>query len=91
MKITKGFLGPDVETAFVREARGEFGDHKRRGDEKNYRGEDPEADGGGAVVGGGGDPTGAEDRGDVEEQDVPKAHFFAELFDRVGRGVGVCF
>jgi hypothetical protein len=63
----EGVAGPGVETAFFREARGEFVDDERAGDEEEDGGQNPEADGGGAVVAGGGDPAGAEDGGDVEE------------------------
>ncbi len=49
------------------------------GTKKKTAAMDPEADGGGSVVAGGGDPARAEDGGDVEEQHVPEAHGFAEL------------
>src|SRR5208282_5708018 len=84
VEIAEGLFGPDVEPALGGKARGEFADHERRGDEEEERGKDPQADGGGTVVRGGGDPTRAEDGGDVEEQDVPEAHGAAQLLFRVG-------
>ena len=82
---TEGFFGPDVEAAFFREARRKLVDDESARNEKENGGEDPEADRGGAVVAGGGDPARAEDGGDVEEQHVPEAHGFAQLrFGSVG-------
>ncbi len=85
VKFAEGFLGPDVEAAFVRKAGGEFDDDQCGGNEEKYGGENPERDGGGAVVRGGSDPARAEDGGDVEEEDIPEAHDAAEL------GFGVCW
>src|SRR6185437_270314 len=87
----EGLLGPNVEAAFVGEARRKLVDDERAGDEEEERGEHPEADRGGAVVSGGGDPAGAEDGGDVEQQDVPEAHGLAQLGfggGRIGGGKG---
>jgi len=79
VKGTEGFAGPDVEAALLRKAGGKLVDDQRSGDEKEYRGQDPQADGRGSVVAGGGDPARAENGGDVEEKHVPEAHGFAEL------------
>jgi hypothetical protein len=79
VKGAEGLARPDVEAALLGESRGKLVDDQRSGDEKEDRGEHPEADGGGAVVAGGGDPARAEHGGDVEQQHVPEAHGFAKL------------
>ena len=85
MEGTEGLFGPDVEAAFFREARGELVDDERAGDEEEDGGKDPEADRGGAVMAGGGDPARADDSGDIKEENVPEAHGLAELgFGGVG-------
>src|SRR6266571_364230 len=36
----------------------------------------------------GSNPARTQDRGDIEEQDVPEAHLLAQLFDGIGRAAG---
>ncbi len=79
VKGAEGLFGPGVEAAFLGKPRGKFVDDQRAGDEEEDRGQNPEADGRGAVVAGGGDPAGPEHGGDVEQQHIPKAHGLAQL------------
>ena len=44
MEVTEGFLGPNIEAAFMRKSRGEFGNHEGRGNKKEQRRQHPEAD-----------------------------------------------
>ena len=79
VKGTEGLTRPGVEAALLGEARGELVDDEGSRDEKEERGEDPQADRRGAVVARGGDPARPEDRGDIEQQHIPKAHRLAQL------------
>src|SRR5215471_17413567 len=79
VEITKGFFTPHIESAFRGIASGKFDDDERRWQEEEECGEYPQADGRGAVVGGGSDPARAENSSDVEQQHVPKTHFAAKL------------
>ena len=80
VKIAEGFFGPDVKAAFMGEAGGKLGNNQSRGHKEEKRGDDPQADGRCAIVGGSGDPARTQHRGDVEQQYVPQAHLAAELF-----------
>src|SRR5690348_171466 len=79
VKIAEGLLRPNVKSAFLRETRGKFGDDERRGDEKQNRGKNPEADGRRAVVPSGGDPARTQNGDDIEQKNVPETEDFSEL------------
>src|SRR5437660_9522061 len=74
VELAEGVPRPCVEAALLRKAAGKLHDHQRRGHKEKNGGDDPKADRRGAVVRRRGNPARAENRGDIEEQHIPKAH-----------------
>src|SRR5216684_2851430 len=87
MKVAEGFLGPYIEAAFMRESRGEFGNHEGRGNKKEQRRQHPETYRRRAVVRRRRNPARTQHRRNVEKKDVPETHLLAQLLDWIGRAV----
>ena len=71
LPLAEGLRRPDVEAAFLRDRRRERGHREALRDEEDERREHPEKERRRAVRGRERDPAHADDRGDVEEDDVP--------------------
>src|SRR5579863_6559461 len=85
MEITEGLFRPDVKPAFVREARGKFGDDKSRRHKENNRRDDPQTDRGLPVVRCGRYPARAKDSGDIKKQHIPETHHASKFGDGAWR------
>ncbi len=79
VEVAEGFLRPGIQAALFWKPRRKLIDDQRARNEKEDCRDHPQADGGCSVVAGGGDPTGAQNRGDVEQQHIPEAHGLAQL------------
>src|ERR1700690_1672648 len=85
MEIPKRIFRPGIQPALFRKTGRKLDHHERGGYEKPQCRENPEGDGGCAVVRGGGDPAGAKYGRNVEEQDIPKPHHARQMLFRIGR------
>ena len=79
-EVAEGALGPEVQAAFLRIARGEFHDAQRQRNEDGEQADDPDDDGTGADAGGDRDPAQAQGGDHVEHDEV------AEAEDALGMG-----
>jgi hypothetical protein len=73
--FAEGFFGPNIKTPFRGITRGQKEDGKYERDIQQKPAEKPDNQRGGAVTGGGGDPTEAHSRDDVKEDQIAKAHY----------------
>ncbi len=74
VKIAERLFAPDIEAAFSGKTGGKLDDDQRRGQKEQQGGQNPQADGRGAVVGSGGDPARSQNSGYVEKEYIPEAH-----------------